>query len=422
MSARAQESEHEVTSRAAEAPGSDYDVAIVGAGILGLSVATALLRRRPGARLVVLERGPDVGGHQTGHNSGVIHSGVYYRPGSLKAELCVDGARRMYDYCDEHGIPYERCGKVIVATRPSDVPVLDTLEERGTANGVSGLRRVRGAELAELEPHVRALEALHVPETGIVDYGAVARSLAQALDAAGAAVVRNAGVHGVVRRQGRLVVSHAQGELRAKGAIFCAGGWADVLAKAAGVADDLRIVPFRGQYLLLRPQARRLVRSLIYPVPDPTLPFLGVHLTKRIDGEILIGPSALMAGAPDAYRLRHVDGDSLRRTLGWPGTYQVARRWWRTALDEIAMAASRRYLVHAAARFVPELRANDTLPGPAGVRAQAVSRSGDLVDDFLLAEHDGMVHVRNAPSPAATSSLALGDLIVDRAAQYLELG
>ena len=422
MFARAQESEHEVTSRAAEAPGSDYDVAIVGAGILGLSVATALLRRRPGARLVVLERGPDVGGHQTGHNSGVIHSGVYYRPGSLKAELCVDGARRMYDYCDEHGIPYERCGKVIVATRPSDVPVLDTLEERGTANGVTGLRRVRGAELAELEPHVRAVEALHVPETGIVDYGAVARSLARGSTTrarpSSATPVCTASCAG----RARLVVSHAQGELRAKGAIFCAGGWADVLAKAAGVADDLRIVPFRGQYLLLRPQARRLVRSLIYPVPDPTLPFLGVHLTKRIDGEILIGPSALMAGAPDAYRLRHVDGDSLRRTLAWPGTYQVARRWWRTALDEIAMAASRRYLVHAAARFVPELRADDTLPGPAGVRAQAVSRSGDLVDDFLLAEHDGMVHVRNAPSPAATSSLALGDLIVDRAAQYLELG
>jgi 2-hydroxyglutarate dehydrogenase len=369
----------------------------------------------------VLEREERVAMHQTGHNSGVVHSGVYYRPGSLKARLCVEGARRLYAYCDEHGLAYERCGKLIVATRPDELPVLATLEERGRANGVEGLRRLGPAGLAELEPHVRGLEALHVPGTGIVDFGAVARSLSSDLVARGGAVVCGAAVEGVERRGGRVVLRHARGELQARRAIFCAGGWSDVLARAAGVADDLRIVPFRGQYLLLRPEARRLVRSLIYPVPDPTLPFLGVHLTKRVDGEVLVGPSALMAGAPDAYELGRVERASLRRTLTWPGTYRVARRWWRTALDELAMAASRRYLVRAAARFVPELTPADTLAGPAGVRAQAVGRGGELVDDFLLAEHGGTVHVRNAPSPAATSSLALAELIVDRAEQSLQL-
>jgi len=399
--------------------GADADLAVVGAGILGLAVASALLARRPELRVVVLERQSSVGTEQTGHNSGVIHSGVYYRPGSLKALLCVEGARRMYAYCDRHELPYERCGKLIVATEQSELAMLDTLEQRGLANGVAGLRRVRGGDLAEIEPHARGLAALHVPETGIVDYGAVARSLALGLESRGGAVVCNAAVHTVERRRRRIVLHGERGELRARGAIFCAGGWTDVLLRATGATSDLRVVPFRGQYLLLRPQARHLVRSLVYPVPDPTLPFLGVHLTRRIDGNVLIGPSALMVAAPDAYRLGRVDRASLARTLSWPGTYRVARRWWRTALEEVAMAASRRRLVAAAARFVPELRAGDTMPGPAGVRAQAVSRSGELVDDFRIAEHDRALHVQNAPSPAATSSLALAELIADRAEPYL---
>jgi 2-hydroxyglutarate dehydrogenase len=399
----------------------EVDVAIIGAGILGLAVATALATRRPVLQLVVLEREARVGAHQTGHNSGVIHSGVYYRPGSLKARLCVEGARRMYAYCEEHGVATERCGKLIVATEPAELPLLAELEERGRANGISGLRRLAGGEIAEIEPHVRGLGALHLPETGIVDYGAVARSLADALRQRGVEVATGTGVEAVTERGGRAVLRHRRGELLARGTIVCAGGWADTLAPRVGEGDDVRVVPFRGQYLRLAPEARHLVRALVYPVPDTRLPFLGVHLTKRIDGEILLGPSALMAGAPDAYRLARVDPRSLARTLTWPGTYRVARRWWRTALDEIAMAASRSRLVEAASRFVPELDRSRALEGPAGVRAQAVDRRGEFVDDFLVAGDGCTLHVRNAPSPAATSSLALADLIVDRAEQAFGL-
>jgi (S)-2-hydroxyglutarate dehydrogenase len=401
---------------------SECDVAIVGSGILGLAVANALLTRRPDLRLVVLERESVVGAHQTGHNSGVIHSGVYYRPGSLKAQLCVEGARRMYAYCDERAIAYERCGKLIVAADAHELPALDSLEERAKENGVSGVRRLRGAEIAEVEPHARGLEAIHVADTGITDFGAVARSLARDLEERGAEVVLDAEVRGVARRRRGVALSSAGGEIAARAAVFCAGAWGDLLARAAGLGEPTRIVPFRGQYLRLRPERRHLARALIYPLPDPRLPFLGVHLTKRIDGEILIGPSALMAAAPDAYDLRHVDRGSVVRTMTWPGTYRLARRWWRTGVDEIAMAASRRRLVASAARLVPDLRVEDTLPGPAGVRAQAVGRGGELIDDFLIDEGEGVVHVRNAPSPAATSSLALADLIADRAEQQLGAG
>jgi (S)-2-hydroxyglutarate dehydrogenase len=405
----------------AAAADGEADVAIIGAGILGLAVATALVARRPALRLVVLEREARVAAHQTGHNSGVIHSGVYYRPGSLKARLCVEGARRMYAHCDEHGIATERCGKLIVATAPAELPLLAELEERGRANGVPGLRRIAGGEIAEIEPHVRGLAALHLPQTGIVDYVAVARSLADGLGRSGVEVAIGTGVEAISQRGGRTVLRHRRGELVARGTIVCAGGWADTLAPASEARAEVRIVPFRGQYLMLRPEARHLVRALVYPVPDTRLPFLGVHLTKRIDGELLLGPSALMAGAPDAYRLAHIDARSLARTLSWPGTYRVARRWWRTALDEIAMASSRKRLVAAAARFVPELESRHTLDGPAGVRAQAVGRRGELIDDFLVAGDGRTLHVRNAPSPAATSSLALADLIVERAEQAFGL-
>jgi L-2-hydroxyglutarate oxidase len=392
----------------------ECDVAVVGGGILGLATARELQRRDPGARIVVLEREDGLGRHQSGANSGVAHAGIYYAPGSLKARLCVEGVRELYAFCDEHGVAYERCGKVIVALHTSELPRLDDLEARGRANGVPGLRRLGPAELAEVEPHAAGLAALHSPETGIVDYPGVVAALAALLRAGGAVVATGAGVRGMERRDGRTVVRHARGELRARRAVTCAGAWSDRVAVAAGGEEDPRIVPFRGGYLRLAPEARRLVRGLIYPVPDPSLPFLGVHLTKRIDGEVLLGPTALLVGARDAYSLGHVRAQDVRDTLAWPGTWRMMRRWWRTGLGELRMAASRRALVAACARYVPELRIADVIDGPAGIRAQAVGRDGALVDDFVVGEAAGAVHVRNAPSPAATSSLALARVIADQ--------
>jgi 2-hydroxyglutarate dehydrogenase len=366
---------------------------------------------------VVLEREEHVGTHQTGSNSGVAHAGIYYKPGSLKAQLCVDGIRRLYDFCDEHGVAYERCGKVIVALDPSELGRLDELERRGRANGVPGLRRVGAQEIRELEPHATGIAGLHSPQTGIVDFAGVARALASQLVAAGAVVATSCPVRSFQRQNGRTRISHARGEVRARQVIVCAGAWADRLAVAAGADADPRIVPFRGGYLKLRPERRHLVRSLIYPVPDPDLPFLGVHLTKRVDGEILLGPTALVVGALDAYRLRTVRPRDLGATLAWPGSWKMMRRFWRTGVSELRMAASRRAFVGACARYVPELRTEDVVDGPAGIRAQAVGRDGALVDDFVFSEASGALFVRNAPSPAATSSLAIASHIADRASQ-----
>jgi 2-hydroxyglutarate dehydrogenase len=395
-------------------PTGDCDVAVVGGGIVGLAVARELQRRRPDERVVVLEREAELGRHQTGSSSGVAHAGIYYAPGSLKARLCVEGVRLLYDFCDEHGIAHERCGKVIVALGEAELGRLDELEARGRANGVPGLRRLDGAQLRAIEPHAGGLAALHSPSTGIVDFPAVARELAAQLRAGGATVATGCAVHELARRHGRTVVRHSGGELRARRAVTCAGAWSDRLAVASGAEPDPRIVPFRGGYLRLRPEARGLVRGLIYPVPDPSLPFLGVHLTRRVDGEVLLGPTALLVGARDAYNLRTVRGADLRATLAWPGTWRMMARWWRTGLGELRMAASRRAFVAACARYVPELEPGDVLPGPAGIRAQAVGRDGALVDDFVVSEAGGALHVRNAPSPAATSSLALARLIADR--------
>jgi 2-hydroxyglutarate dehydrogenase len=398
-------------------PSGECDLAIVGAGIVGLATARELQRRRPDARVVVLEREERVGVHQTGSNSGVAHAGIYYTPGSLKAKLCVEGIRRMYDFCDEHGVAYERCGKVIVALDRSELDRLAELERRGRANGVPGLRRIGADELRELEPHAAGIEALHSPQTGIVDFGGVARALAGQVEAGGGVVATSCGVSGFERTNGRTRITHARGETRARQVIVCAGAWSDRLAVAAGADPDPRIVPFRGGYLTLRADRRHLVRSLIYPVPDPELPFLGVHLTKRVDGEILLGPTALVVGALDAYRLSRLRARDLRATLGWPGSWKMMRRFWKTGISELRMAASRRAFVAACARYVPELEVGDVTDGPAGIRAQAVGRDGSLVDDFVFSEAEGALFVRNAPSPAATSSLAIADHIADRASQ-----
>lgn len=392
------------------------DIAVVGAGIVGLAVARELLERNPRAKVVVLEREDAIGRHQTGHNSGVIHAGIYYPPGSLKAELCVAGMKRMYAFCEERGIPHEKVGKLIVATGEHELDRLDELERRGIANGVPGLRRLDASGLREIEPHCTGVAALHSPETGIADFPAVARALADDVRERGGEIRLGTDVLGMSRNGRGVEVRTAQDVVKAGNAVVCAGLWADRMAVAAGAPGDPRIVPFRGAYLRLKPEAQHLVKGLIYPVPDPELPFLGVHLTRHISGEVWLGPTALLVGARDAYKLRTVRPRDVKDALGWPGTWKVMRRFWKTGRNELHMATSHRAFVAACQAYVPELRPDhvERKNGPAGIRAQAVGRDGKLVDDFLLTEAEGALHVRNAPSPAATSSLALASMIVDR--------
>jgi L-2-hydroxyglutarate oxidase len=400
------------------------DLAVIGGGIVGLAVARELARRHPRASLCVLEREQRLATHQTGHSSGVIHAGIYYRPGSLKARLCVDGARALYAYCEERGIAHERCGKLVLATGAAQLAALEQLERRGRANGVAGLRRLDGSELELLEPSARALAALHSPNTGVVDFAAVARSYADDVAQAGGSVALGCGVTAVDVRGRALRLTHAGGETEASNAIFCAGAWSDRLAVAAGAPADPRIVPFRGAYLRLLPERRELVRALIYPTPDPSLPFLGVHLTRHLDGDVTIGPTALVVGARDAYDLRKLRRADLQDTLAWPGTWRMLARTWPAALGELRRSVSRGALVAAARRLVPALTLEDVEPRGsfAGVRAQALARDGRLLDDFAFSASPRALHVRNAPSPAATASLAIARHVCEQAERTLGLG
>jgi L-2-hydroxyglutarate oxidase len=391
------------------------DLAIVGGGIIGLAVAREMARRFPRSSVCVLEREPQLGLHQTAHNSGVIHAGIYYKPGSAKARLCVQGARELYAYCEEREIPHERCGKLIVALTAAEIPRLDELERRGTLNGVDGLSRLEGSAIGELEPHAGGIAGLHCPATGIVDFHAVALAYASDVVEADGTLVTACDVRGVQAHGRALRISHSQGVTETAHAIFCGGAWADRLAIAAGAGSDPRIVPFRGSYLRLIPERRHLVRSLIYPVPDPSLPFLGVHFTRGIDGEVLVGPTALLAGTRDANRPPRLHPRDLADTLRWPGSWRMFARWWRTGLTEMHHASSRSALVRDAARYVPEITTKDVTTSFSGIRAQAVARDGALVDDFVFSATERALHIRNAPSPAATASLAIAREIADRA-------
>ncbi len=386
---------------------------VIGGGIVGLAVAYRLLTDRPGAAVTVLEKEHRVGAHQSGRNSGVVHAGVYYRPGSLKAKLCRAGSRSMVEFCREHGIAVEICGKLIVATSPAELPRLAALAERARANGIT-VHRLTPKQAAEYEPHVSCLAALHVPTTGIVDYPAVCRTLAILIDKAGGQVVTGARVTGFRRHGRNQVVRTTAGEVAADVVVNCAGLYADRVAALAGVDPPVRIVPFRGEYFHLRPERRHLVRGLIYPVPDPRLPFLGVHLTRTVDGEVHAGPNAVLATAREGYTWRRVRVRDLAATLGWPGTWRLARRHLRQGMAEVRRSLSRRRFAADLARMVPGITADDLVPAPAGVRAQAVGRDGALVDDFLLVDAPGQCHVLNAPSPAATSSLEIARYVVAR--------
>jgi L-2-hydroxyglutarate oxidase len=391
-----------------------YDLAVVGAGILGLAVGNELLTRRPGSKVVVVEAEDRIAAHQSSHNSGVIHAGVYYAPGSLKAQLCIEGAARMYEYCERHGIDARRIGKLIIATHERELAALDELERRARANGVPGIRRVDADGITELEPHATGIAALHSPNTGIVDFAAVCGRLAEDLREAGGELRLGWRVDGIAEGDASVRLSGPAGEdLEAKRVVFCAGLWSDRLAVEAGTPEDPRIVPFRGAYLRLRPERRELVHGLIYPVPDPSLPFLGVHLTPDVHGDVLLGPTALLVAARDAYVLTRVRPRDAFDTLAWPGTWRMAAHWWRYGLRELRMAASRAALAEEARRYVPAITKTDLVPAFAGVRAQTVGRDGRLIDDFVISSTRRTVHVRNAPSPAATSALALARRITD---------
>ncbi len=398
-----------------------YDLVVVGAGIVGLATAYEAQRRWPHLRLAVLDKEPAIAAHQSSHNSGVIHSGLYYAPGSLKARTCVAGARLLMRFCDEYGLPYERCGKVIVATDESEIPRLLELYRRGQANGVPGLELIGPDRLRAIEPAVVGRQALYSPNTGIVDFRRVAQTLADLVQQAGGVIRLRHGVRQVRVQGSEVVLETTGGAIATRYAIACAGLHADRLARLSGGPVAPRIVPFRGDYYRLRPERAGLVRALIYPVPDPSFPFLGVHFTRRLDGEVWLGPNAVLAFAREGYRRRDVNLYDLWETLTYPGFWRLARTYWRTGLAEMYRDFSKRAFLAALQRYIPDLTLDDLLPGPSGVRAQALGLDGTLVDDFVVDAVGPVLHVRNAPSPAATASLAIAQMIADKAADQFGL-
>jgi len=398
-----------------------FDVAVVGGGIVGLAAARELLQRHPRAKLVLLEKEACLAHHQTGHNSGVIHSGIYYRPGSLKARTCVAGAKLLVAFCRERGIRHEICGKVIVATDEAEVPRLRTLHERAVANGVERVELIGRERLRELEPHARGVMALHVPTTGIVDYKAVARAYAQDIHAAGGEIRPATLVRRIHRRGGAWIVETSNGDVQASYLVTCAGLQADRIARMGGAPNDVQIIPFRGEYYELTPARHSLVRNLIYPVPDPALPFLGVHLTRMIDGQIHVGPNAVLALKREGYRKFDANIGDILDLLRYRGFWRMAKRYWAYGIGEWYRSLSRAAFVRSVQRLLPEVRDRDLVPSGSGVRAQAVDVQGALVDDFNIVQADCAIHVRNVPSPAATASMRVGQAIADMAESAFSL-
>lgn len=402
-------------------PAANTDVIVVGGGILGLASALAVLERSPGLRLTVLEKEQAPAVHQTGHNSGVAHSGLYYPPGSLKASLCREGKGLLEDFCRAHRIPVRRRGKLVVAVDESELERLAELRRRGTGNGLEGLAELEGEELREIEPNVRGVRGLHVPETAVVDFRLVADRMGELLRDRGASVELGAGVERIERNGEGLAVSTARGRWHAAALVACAGLQADRVAALAGADLDVRVVPFRGAYWMLRGAGAALVRGLIYPVPDPAFPFLGVHFTRRFDGSVWAGPNAMPALAREGYRRASFSARDAGDVVAWPGLLRFASRYMRMGATEIWRDLVKPAAVREMQRYLPALRGSDLVRGPSGIRAQVMTRSGELVDDFLFAEGPGSLHVVNAPSPGATSSLAIGRYIADRAAMQFGL-
>ncbi len=397
-----------------------YDIAIVGGGIIGLATAMALSRGQKHS-LLLIEAELALGSHQTGHNSGVIHSGLYYKPGSRKARNCVLGREAMYRFCSEHNIAHEACGKIVVATRREELPALEKLQLRGAANGLSNIRQLTAEELQEYEPHVAGLAGLHVPQTGIVDYVEVAGKFAELATAAGAEIRKNCRLKGVCHETGGLVLKTSTETLRCRHLVNCAGLQCDRVARMCGRQPGIKVIPFRGDYYELSPKRTSLVRNLIYPVPDPQFPFLGVHFTRMIHGGVEAGPNAVLALAREGYRKSSFSPADTCDLLMYGGFWKLALGHWQMGMGEIYRSLSKRAFVSALQKLVPELRMEDVAASGAGVRAQAVKPNGQLVDDFHIEQDDRMIHVLNAPSPAATASISIGETIAEMAKKQFDL-
>ena len=405
---------------------SQYDVTIIGGGILGLATALKITAAHPRVRLLILEKEAQLACHQTGNNSGVIHSGLYYRPGSLKAQSCVTGRKELIAFCDKTSVPYEICGKVVVATSQEELPRLEELHRRGIANGLKGLEIIVPERLKELEPHAIGIKGLYVPETGIIDYKKVADAYAEHIRNAGGDIRLSQKVVGILDLPAEIVLQTSGGDYRTKYLINCCGLQSDLVAKmmrasSAGEQEEHRIIPFRGEYYKIAPQRQFLVRNLIYPVPDPTFPFLGVHFTRMTKGGVEAGPNAVLAYAREGYRHTNVNVKDLWQTISFRGFWAMTGKYWRTGFGELYRSLSKTAFVRALQKLLPEIRESDLVPGGAGVRAQAVSASGALVDDFVIKQSPRAIHILNAPSPGATASLAIGQSIAEMAAKNFAL-
>jgi (S)-2-hydroxyglutarate dehydrogenase len=396
------------------------DIVIIGGGIVGLATALDLIRRFR-VSVTILEAEAKIAQHQTGHNSGVIHAGLYYKPGSEKARNCAAGREAMYRFCAEHGLPHERCGKLVVATEERELPALDELLRRGTANGLDGIRKLTGPELTEHEPHVAGIAGLFVPQTGIVDYKLVAQKYAELIERAGGSIRTSARLTAVHRGGAELTLQTTQGDLTCKHLINCGGLQADRVARLCGLDPGVVVIPFRGEYYALVPDKRSLVKGLIYPVPDPRFPFLGVHFTRTVHGEVEAGPNAVLAFRREGYSRWNFSARDMWELMWYPGFWRMAMKHWRTGMSEMIRSFRKRSFYLSLKRLIPELQMNDIQPFGSGVRAQAVERSGALVDDFRFVQAEHMIHVLNAPSPAATASLSIGETIAEMAARQWDL-
>lgn len=396
-----------------------YDVVVIGGGIVGLASANAILQKRPGTRLVILEKESAVSRHQTGHNSGVIHSGIYYKPGSLKATNCIRGYAMLLDFCREHRIAFDLCGKVIVATEAHELPYLDVLMDRGRENGLEGLEMLDGDRIREIEPHCAGIRGIKVPQTGIIDYVQVSQKLRELVEAMGGEFSFNARVSSIDRHNNSYTVT-AGTVFETSHVLNCAGLYSDKIAQMEFGKIDIRIIPFRGEYFELKESARHLVKNLIYPVPDPNFPFLGVHFTRMINGHVEAGPNAVLAFAREGYTKASIRPGELLGSLTWPGFRKVARKYWKTGMGEMYRSFSKAAFTKALQRLIPEIKEQQLESAPAGVRAQACMKDGTLLDDFKFIESANSLHVINAPSPAATSSLSIGEYVAEKLIAKME--